>query len=131
VLQIGAPTVLQNTATFGKKKRKCQNLKIYGSILFCNLELCVVISNGRYFLTAIREMQVPYPISKNGTYVCFSREAEFEHLFLLWSFKKFIKHTDQQLTVVLNVFTTTTPILQFLKPTAPQNKEKLILQTKA
>jgi hypothetical protein len=111
--------VLQNTTTFGKKKCKYQNLKIYESILFCNLELGVVISNGRYFLTAIREMEVPYSISKGGTYVCFSGEAEFEHLFLLWSIKKFIRHIDQQLTVVLNVFTTTMPILQFLKPTTP------------
>jgi hypothetical protein len=75
-------------------------------------------------------LQVPYPISNSGTYVCFFGEAEFEHLFLLLIIKKFIRHTDWQLTVVLHVFTTTTPILQFLNPTAPQNKEKLILQTK-
>jgi hypothetical protein len=93
VLKIWAPTVLQNTTTFGKKKCKCQNLKNDGSILFCNLEICVVISTGCYFLTAIIEMQNPYPISKSDTYVCFFGKAEFEHLFLLWSIKKFIRHT--------------------------------------
>jgi len=62
--------------------------------------------------------------------VCFFGEAEFEHLFLILIIKKFKGHKDWQLTVVLNVFTTTTPILQFLKPTAPQNKDKLILQMK-